>query len=129
MTIEAGIWIDHKKAVIATITDREETMRQVTSNLESHSRFSARAERDGAENQRDRRFTRHLDQYYDEVVEHVRDAESILIVGPGEAKGELRERLTRQGLQARIVGVEAADKMTDRQIAALVRERFAEEPA
>ena len=56
-------------------------------------------------------------------------AESILIVGPGEAKGELRERLARQGLQARIVGVEAADKMTDRQIAALVRERFAEEPA
>ena len=50
-------------------------------------------------------------------------------MGPGEAKGELWERLTRQGLQARIVGVEAADKMTDRQIAALVRERFAEEPA
>jgi uncharacterized NAD-dependent epimerase/dehydratase family protein len=129
MTIEVGIWIDHKKAVIATITDGAETMRQVTSTLESHSRFSARAERDGAENQRDRRFDHHLDQYYDEVVERVRDAESILIVGPGEAKGELRERLTRQGLQARIVGVEAADKMTDRQIAALVRERFAEEPA
>jgi hypothetical protein len=129
MKTKAGIWIDHKKAVIATITDGAETMRQVTSNLESHSRFSARAEEDGAENQRDRRFTRHLDRYYDEVVGYVRDAESILIVGPGEAKGELRERLTRQGLQARIVGVEAADKMTDRQIAALVRERFAEEPA
>lgn len=104
-------------------------MRQVTSNLVSHSRFSDRAEADGADDQRDRRFTHYLDQYYDEVVERVRDAESILIVGPGEAKGELRERLTRQGLQARIVGVEAADKMTDRQIAALVRERFAEEPA
>ena len=129
MKTEVGIWIDHKKAVIATITDGAETMRQVTSNLESHSRFSDRAEADGADDQRDRRFTHHLDRYYDEVVERVRDAESILIVGPGEAKGELRERLARQDLQARIVGVEAADKMTDRQLAALVRERFAEEPA
>ena len=129
MKTEVGIWIDHKKAVIATITDGAETMRQVTSNLVSHSRFSDRAQGDGADDQRDRRFTHHLDQYYDEVVERVRDAESILIVGPGEAKGELRERLARQGLQARIVGVEAADKMTDRQLAALVRERFAEEPA
>lgn len=129
MKTELGIWIDHEKAVIATIAGRNETMRQVTSNLRSQSRFSTRAQDDGAEKQRDRRYTHHLDQYYDEVVDLVRGAESILIVGPGEAKGELRDRLTRQALQARIVGVEAADKMTDRQIAALVRERFAVEPA
>jgi hypothetical protein len=65
-------WIDHKKAVIATITEGAETMRLLTSNPESHSRFFAKAEEEGAENQRDRRFTRHLDQYYDEVVGYVR---------------------------------------------------------
>ncbi len=129
MKSAVGIWIDHKRAVIATIAGDSETLTEVTSNLESHSRFSDKAEGGGAEDQRDRRFTHHLDQYYDEVVGHVRRAESILIVGPGEARGELRERLVRQGLEARIVGVEAADKMTDRQIAALVRERFAAAPA
>ena len=49
---------------------------------------------------------------------------SILIFGPGEAKGELEERLEKNDLGGRIVGIEAADKMTDRQIAAKVRQRF-----
>ena len=54
----------------------------------------------------------------------IRDAESIQIFGPGEAKGELEKRLEHEGLKAHILAVEAADKMTDRQIAAKVRERF-----
>jgi hypothetical protein len=48
-----------------------------------------------------------------------------LIIGPGEAKGELKTRLEHGGLGARIVGVETVDKMTDRQIAARVREYMA----
>jgi hypothetical protein len=51
-------------------------------------------------------------------------AESILLFGPGEAKGELRKRLERDKLGGRIVAVETVDKMTDRQIAAKVRGYF-----
>lgn len=49
---------------------------------------------------------------------------SSLIFGPGEAKGELQERLEECNLGRRIVGVETVDKMTDRQIAAKVRKHF-----
>jgi hypothetical protein len=56
----------------------------------------------------------------------MRDAEAILIFGPGEAKGELRKRLERNNLGGRIVGMETVDKMTDRQIAAKVRRYFQE---
>jgi hypothetical protein len=52
------------------------------------------------------------------------EADSILIFGPGEAKGELEKRLASKGLSGRVVGVETVDKMTDRQIAAKVRQRF-----
>ena len=45
-------------------------------------------------------------------------------VGPGEAKGELEKRLEYEGLKAHVLAVEAADKMTDRQVSAKVRERF-----
>ena len=55
-----------------------------------------------------------------------RDAESILIFGPGEAKGELKKRLERLNLGEHIAGVETVDKMTDGQIAAKVRQRFGE---
>jgi hypothetical protein len=54
----------------------------------------------------------------------IRDADSIQIFGPGEAKGELEKRLDSEGLKKFIVGIETVDKMTDRQIAAKVGARF-----
>jgi hypothetical protein len=124
MRNEVGVWIDHKKAVIATIAGKKESLRQVTSGMEQHVRYSGAAQEDGAENQRDRRFTGHLNEYYDEVVACIRDADSILILGPGEAKKELEARLGHGDFRGRIVGIETADKMTDRQIAARARQRF-----
>ena len=62
--------------------------------------------------------------YYDSVVACIRDSDSILIFGPGEAKGELKKRLIRDKLGERIVQIETADKMTDRQVAAKVRKYF-----
>lgn len=124
MPREVGVWIDHRKAVIAIITGRNAEMTQVTSDMEKHVRYSGAPQEDSAEDQRDRRFTGHLNKYYDEVIARIRDADSILILGPGEAKTELQERLGNESLLARIVGIETADKMTDRQIAARVRQRF-----
>ena len=54
----------------------------------------------------------------------IRDADSIWIFGPGEAKVELEKRLKQEDLGGRIVGVETVDKMTDHQIAAKVRDHF-----
>jgi hypothetical protein len=73
---------------------------------------------------RDRQFTGHLNKYYDQVLLSLRDAESILIFGPGEAKVELEKRLESEGLKGRVVSIETADKLTDRQIAAKVRHHF-----
>jgi stalled ribosome rescue protein Dom34 len=124
MTSEVGVWIDHRKAVIAIIAGKAERIRQVTSDMEKHVRYSGAAQEDSAEDQRDRRFTGHLNNYYDQVIASIRDADSILIFGPGEAKTELEARLAKEGLGERIVGIETVDKMTDRQIAARVRQRF-----
>jgi hypothetical protein len=78
-----------------------------------------------ADDSRQRALTGHLNQYYDAVIAGIRGAEAILIFGPGEAKGELKKRLEKDKLGGKIVGVETADKMTDHQIAAKVREHFA----
>jgi hypothetical protein len=122
----AGMWIDHRKAVIVIVSDQGEETKQIESDMEKHVRFSggSRSEQGGGEDQQDRQFTGHLNAYYDEVIAHLRDAESILIFGPGEAKGELEKRLASKGLSGRVVGIETVDKMTDRQIAAKVRQHF-----
>ena len=48
-----------------------------------------------------------------------------LIFGPGEAKLQLKERLSHsKGLFERLVGIETTDKLTDLQIMAKVKEHF-----
>ena len=124
MKREVGIWIDHRKTVIVSVTDKGVETSLIRSDMEKHVRYSGSPQEDAAEDQRDKRFTGHLNKYYDNIISRIRDAESILILGPGEAKVELEQRLESEALGGRIVGIETVDKMTDRQIAARVRQHF-----
>jgi len=127
MKKQAGLWIDHRQAVVVLITDDGEEIKKIKSNMEKHVRFSegTGSEEGSSEDVRDRQFGNHLNSFYDEVISLIRDADSIQIFGPGEAKGELEKRLVeREGLKTHILAVEAVDKMTDHQIAAKVREKF-----
>ncbi len=126
MKKQAGLWIDHRKAVIVSITEEGESVNEIISNMEKHVRFKDgdSSEDSSSEDVRDRQFGNHLNDYYDRVISVIRDAVSIQIFGPGEAKGELKKRLEQEGLGEHILAIEAMDKMTDRQISAKVRERF-----
>ena len=126
MKRQAGLWIDHRETLVVLVgDDKEETIR-IESGMEKHVRFSGGygSDEGSADDQRDRQFASHLNKYYDDVIANIRDAESILLFGPGEAKGELKKRLAAKGLDGRIVGIETVDKMTARQIAAKVRQHF-----
>lgn len=122
-----GLWIDHKKAVIVFVAGKDTELNVIASDIEKHHRQSG--VETPADDIRQRGLTAHLNSYYDEVVSNIRNAESILILGPGEAKGELKKRLERDNLGRLIVGVNTSDKMTDKQIVALVRGHFLNRPA
>jgi hypothetical protein len=129
MKATKGLWIDHRKAVIVSVTDKGEEVKEIISHVEKQlSRFEGvrsttpyPAQLVPADDSQQRDLTGHLDKYYDEVISHLRDAQLILIFGPGEAKGELAKRIESSELSGRIAGIETVDKMTDRQIAAKVR--------
>ena len=108
------------------ITDDGEEVKKIVSGMEKHVRFTGGdgSEDGSSEDVRDRQFGNHLNSYYDQVIAVVRDADSIQIFGPGEAKGELEKRIEHEGLKVNILAIETVDKMTDRQITAKVRERF-----
>lgn len=122
MKTTVGLWIDHKKAVIVLVTGKEEEIKLISSDLEKPRRQSGVSV--PADDVRLREVTEHLNNYYDEVIASLRNAEAILLMGPGEAKGELKNRIERNHLNGRIIDVETVDKMTDRQIAAKVRKHF-----
>jgi hypothetical protein len=132
MISKVGLWIDHRKALIVTVTEEGQVIKLIISALEKQARRAPTSRHSGtfesqqvpADDSRQRAFTGHLNIYYDAVIASIRGAASILIFGPGEAKGELRKRLKRIGLGGRIVGLETVDKMTDIQIAAKVKAHF-----
>jgi hypothetical protein len=132
MKTQVGVWIDHRKAVIVAMTDTGEEIRLLISSVEKQLRRAGDSPLQGpyeaqqvpADDSRERKRTGQLNIYYDAVIAGIREADSLLIFGPGEAKGELAKRLERSHFSGRIVGSETADKMTHRQIAAKVRQYF-----
>jgi hypothetical protein len=66
-----------------------------------------------------------LHDYYQSIIQYIKDADKFLIFGPGRAKGELEKEIKKsKSLAKKIVAVETIDKMTERQIAAKVRKFF-----
>jgi hypothetical protein len=132
MTKDVGLWVDHRKAVIVTLQDGTVEAREINSEMEKHVRFSSGthaktlngSQGSTGEDVRDRKFGDHLDIYYDGIISLIRNAESIWIFGPGEAKGELENRLKHEDLGARVVGIETEDKMTTPQVIAKVKSLF-----
>ncbi|QWF72427.1 hypothetical protein KEF85_08285 [Methylomonas paludis] len=126
MNTKAGIWIDHRQAYIVLIGPGSESLKNIESDIEKHVRFSSHtADIDGAaDDQRDHRYTSHLNAYYDKVIALLGDASVVLVFGPGEAKRELEQRLISKGGAKRIIGIETADKMTESQITTKVRQHY-----
>lgn len=136
MKTRAGLWIDQRKAVIVTVTETGQEIRQVISAVERHPSRSGDSPLKGtyeaqhvpADDSRQRRLTGQYDIYYAAVIACIRNADAIMIFGPGAAKGEVKKHLSKSGLGGRIVAVETADKMTVPQIAAKVRGQPRKDP-
>lgn len=66
MKREAGLWIDHREAVIVMITDVGEETKRIKSNFEKRVRYSGGSRSKGSgqepEDQRDRRFVNQLNK-------------------------------------------------------------------
>ena len=132
MTKNIGLWIDHKKAIIVIQSEQGEDIQKIESEVGRHVRYRGAshpkspysAQHQQGDNQLDNKFTEQLNNFYDKVIAHIRAAEAVLIFGPGEAKGELEKRIIHEKVKVQIVGIETADKLTDRQITTKVRNYF-----
>jgi len=129
-----GLWLDHRQAVMVSITDDAETIKRIDSDIERKVRLSGGSrtaktpygpQQVSVDGKQQERINRQLHQYYQEIIRRIRDAAKILILGPGEAKTELKKEMEKsRELAAKKITVEPADKMTERQIAAKVRQFF-----
>jgi hypothetical protein len=130
----AGLWIDHRKAFVVTLSDKGDETVQILSGVDRQL-----SRKDGvrsvekfeslqtvADDSQQRNFSGHLEAFYKLVHESLNGMESVLIMGPGEAKGELRKLMDKTDRNRKLDILETDDKMTNPQIVAKVRKHFLE---
>jgi len=127
-----GVWLDHRMAIIVGLTRDGVETAEILSGVEKHAERAGDSPLKGPYEARqvprdDRRqyaLTGELNAYYDSVIAALGDFGRVLILGPGEAKGELHARLVHRKLAERVAAIETEDKMSEPQIVAKVRSFF-----
>ena len=130
MDRNVGLWIDHKQAYL--IWNEEGKVEVIASQIEPPAHYSGGTQLGGKLNQkadvearRSDRFRLQIKKYYQQVMTALKDASSIFIMGPGEAKIEFQKAIQKsKDLQKRLLKVETTDKMTKNQMIAYVREFY-----
>lgn len=127
MDRNVGLWIDHKQAYAIWYADGK--VEVIPSQIEPPAHYSGGTRLGGKLNSKtdtelrhNDRFKLQLQKYYQQVIAALRRADSIFIMGPGEAKIELGKVIKKnKDLQRRILKVETAAKMTKNQMIAYVK--------
>jgi len=126
-----GVWVDHREAIVVTLSGSDAQTTRILSNSESQPRRESDQTTGNFESQqvqsdstRERKHVADLNHFYDEVISHLADADSLLICGPGEAHTELKKRLEAKSKSGAEIMLKPADSMTEPQIVAMIREHF-----
>jgi hypothetical protein len=135
MNQNIGLWIDHKQAFL--IWHDRKKVEVIPSNLEPRTHFSGTHISSGirsggrytqsvdSELRYNDRYNNQLSKYYEKVIDQIKNADSIFIMGPGEAKLEFEKELKKhKNLVRKLLQIETADKMTKNQMVAKVKEFF-----
>jgi len=125
-----GLWIDHKQAFL--IWHDRKKVEVIPSNLEPRIHASGSTRKGGRYNQNldselkhEDYYNNQLSKYYENVIKTIQNADSIFIMGPGEAKLELERKIKKhKDLIQKLLKIETADKMTKNQMVAYVRGVF-----
>lgn len=137
-----GIWIDRRKAVLVVIEhaarrseeDGSPSITRIDSDIERRVRLSGGSRTGNApwgpqnvavDSKIEAHQKQQLDDFFKRIVASIKNADRVLIMGPGETKHGLKRHLEKsKAFAGKIAGLETCDKMTDKQVAAHVRSFF-----
>ena len=131
-----GLWVDHEKAIIVSLMDGSHQVIQVESDIEGRFRLKGGSRSNApwgiqsatSESKRDFRYNKHLNIYFQHIIDLLKDAKHIFIFGPGEAKIELKKEIEKNNVFLdKISDIETTDKLTEPQIVAKVIKYFEKE--
>jgi hypothetical protein len=132
MKNKVGLWIDNRSAILVYIAENEIGIKTIKSKIEKQSgvdeKLAPLAPLESnlvPKNDVQHRIVEDLmERFYEKIYSGVKNAESVLIFGPGDTKGELKTYIENKYTGKLIIGVETVDRMSDNQIIAKVSKYF-----
>ncbi len=136
MKTRIGIWLDRRQAYIIRINEQKADVETLQSEIEEHHvRGGARSKTPWgpmdvvSEKKHLERNNHQMQQYFDRIIDAVKDADELYIFGPAETKMKLSNAIEKDNsFSAVIRKTDTADSMTERQMIAQVREVFQLKP-
>ena len=129
--ITYGVWLDNRRAFLIHQEDDALLIQELLSEIdESKLKGGSRSKTAygpmdvSAEPQHNRRRDLQMNRYMEAIVNHMNLADSVLIFGPGQAKIALEKALGQNSKVDVNILVEPAQRLTENQMKALVREKF-----
>jgi hypothetical protein len=117
-----GIWMDHSSAHLMEFTTYAFKTRTIESTFK-HDEKELSLEK--SENLMHNKEQHRQSEYYKKLGEAIKNYEDVILFGPTDAKVELFNVLRKDHLFAKIkIEIRQADKMTENQQHAFVREHF-----
>lgn len=111
-----GVWMDHDHAKVLNFKPNEVIKSKLDRNTKAHHTGHHENEKEN-----------HIQKFYHDLVNHLKDADQVLIMGPGLAKTEFVKHVEshhHKEFRKKIVGVESADHLTDGEFEKKAREFF-----
>jgi len=130
---KTGIWIDKEKAFLFSLTENEDHLETVFSDVENYKAVggSRSKTRWGPQDVvQDSKFTERekhqLKSYFKEIASHLKDADEIAIYGPADTRLKLDEELKSnfKPIGDKVTLVQRSDSMTENQMKAMIRTYF-----
>lgn len=120
-TKNTGIWMDHSIAYIIEVKENA----IVSNTIESESHIGKKQNYGKDESLKHNKEQNHLSDYFSKLGNHIKNYENVLLFGPTNAKNELYNLLKEDQQFDKIkFKVESADKLTENQMLAFVKEHF-----
>lgn len=133
MTIQTGIWIDSKQAIIVLLEEEGHSIKKLTSEIEKKVRTPGEGKWFSRMGNQffnfDRKKKAHQLRdslaFYRDIQLEINNTDELVLFGPATRKLELEKYLIENGTPKSVIsGVKTADSMTDNQVAAWVKKYF-----
>lgn len=128
----AGVWLDHRRAFIATFSTDQSQVKEILSEAdEFNPRGGSGSERPygkqdaiSEKNFLERR-NQQLHNYYVQLISYLNHVDRICIMGPGMAKTELMKEVNKYpDLAQKVEAITTADNLSEKQLLAKVRKFY-----